>query len=455
MATPPPTAHPHIRRVAASSFLGTMIEYYDFLLYGTAAALVFNKVFFADLSPVVGTVVALATLAAGYVARLGGAVLFGHFGDRLGRKTVMLTTMILMGTTSGLIGLLPTYGQIGELAPLLLVVLRVLQGLAVGGEYGGAVLMTAEHATASPSTARRRGLASSAPAMGAPAGSVLATAAMALVTLLPEPQLLSWGWRAPFLASFMLLAVGLWFRIRIPESPVFLARRTRPAPTGAPFAVLLRTHPRRLLTSIAFQVGPYCGQGVFGIFVISYAPTIGYPRGAALGAILVGTLLSVVATPLYGALSDRIGRTPLVVFGALFMAAIAYPGFLLINSGSPGALTLAVVLALVLGMTPVTAVAPLLLTELFATDVRYTAVSTSYQLAQTLGSGFAPLIAAALLAAGGGTGTAMVSAFLVVVALLSALAVRLVPETRDRDLDDRAVTADHSTSITTPAAGPA
>lgn len=284
MAMPPPaTRH---RRVAASSFLGTTIEYYDFLLYGTAAALVFNKVFFADLSPVIGTVVALATLAAGYVARLGGAVLFGHFGDRLGRKTVMLTTMLLMGITSGLIGLLPTYDQVGELAPLLLVVLRVLQGLAVGGEYGGAVLMTAEHATAVPATARHRGLASSAAAMGAPAGSVLATAAMSVVTLLPEPQLLSWGWRVPFLASFLLLAVGLYFRVRIAESPVFLAQQADPAPTGAPFVVLLRTHPGRLLKSIAFQVGPYCGQGVFGIFVISYAPTIGYPRGVALGVIL-------------------------------------------------------------------------------------------------------------------------------------------------------------------------
>lgn len=427
MAPSPPT-RPHLRRVAISSYLGTTIEYYDFLLYGTAAALVFNRVFFANLSPVLGTVVALATLAAGYVARLGGAVVFGHFGDRVGRKAVMLTTMVLMGVTSGLIGLLPTYDQVGGLAPVLLVVLRVVQGLAVGGEYGGAVLMTAEH-----SSAGGRGLAGSAAAMGAPSGSVLATTAMALVTLLPEPALLSWGWRVPFLASFLLLAVGLYFRVRIAESPVFLARSGAPVQPGLPIARLLRDHPGTVLRTIALQVGPYCGQGVFGIFVISYAPSVGFARGAALNAILIGTVLSVIATPLYGALSDRIGRRPLVLFGALFTAAIAYPGFLLISSGSVPGLTVSVVLALVLGMTPVTAVAPVLLSELFPTDVRYTGVSTSYQLAQTLGSGFAPLVAAGLLAAYGGVG--WVAGFLVVVALLSAVAIRFVPETRGTALE--------------------
>jgi MHS family shikimate/dehydroshikimate transporter-like MFS transporter len=427
MATSPP-ARSHIRRVAVSSYLGTTIEYYDFLLYGTAAALVFNKVFFANLSPVLGTVVALATLAAGYVARLAGAILFGHFGDRIGRKAVMLTTMILMGVTSGLIGLLPTYGQVGELAPVLLVLLRLVQGIAVGGEYGGAVLMTAEH-----SSNKGRGLAGSAAAMGAPSGSVLATAAMALVTLLPEPALLSWGWRVPFLASFLLLAVGLYFRIRISESPVFLAQGAAPKNAGMPIARLLRNHPGTILKTIAFQVGPYCGQGVFGIFVISYAPSIGFARGAALNAILIGTILSVVVTPIYGALSDRVGRKPLVLFGSLFMAAIAYPGFLMVSSGSVVGLTAGVVLALVFGMTPVTAVAPVLLSELFPTDIRYTAVSTSYQLAQTLGSGFAPLIAASLLAGLGGVG--WVAGFLIVVALLSALAIRLVPETRGQVLE--------------------
>lgn len=448
MATSPPDpgSRSSLRRVAVSSYLGTTIEYYDFLLYGTAAALIFNKVFFADLNPTLGTILSLATLAAGYLARLGGAILFGHFGDRVGRKAVMLTTMVMMGVTSGVIGLLPSYGQIGALAPVLLVVLRILQGLAVGGEYGGAVLMTAEHASSG-----KRGLASSAAAMGAPSGSVLATAAMALVTLLPEDQLFSWGWRVPFLASFLLLAVGLYFRLRITESPVFLARQRAGGPQGSPIATLLRTHPLTVLKAFALQVGPYCGQGVFGIFVISYAPTIGYSRSTALNAILVGTILSVAVTPLYAALSDRVGRRPLLLFSALFTAAFAYPGFLLINSGTTVGLTLGVVVALVLGMTTATAVAPVMLSELFPTDIRYTGVSASYQLAQTVGSGLAPLIAASLLAAaGGGTGTGMVAAFLVVIALISAVAIRFVAETRGRSLD-QAPAAEHREPTTEPA----
>lgn len=425
MATSPPPqgTRSHIRRVAASSYLGTTIEYYDFLLYGTAAAVVFNKVFFANLSPALGTVIAFATLAAGYVARLAGAILFGHFGDRLGRKTVMLSTMITMGLASGLIGALPTYAQIGGLAPILLVLLRLLQGLAVGGEYGGAVLMTAEH-----STAERRGLASSAAAMGAPSGSILATAAMSLVTLLPEPELLAWGWRVPFLASFALLVVGLYFRVRIGESPVFLAVSAAPRPPGMPITRLLRRHPAATFKAIALQVGAYCGQGVFGIFVISYAPAVGYSRGAALNALLIGTLLSLLATPLYAALSDRVGRKPLVLFGSLSTAAFAYPFFLMVDSGSLPAMTAGVSLACIITFTPVTAVAPVLLTELFPTEVRYTGVSVSYQLAQTLGSGFAPLVAAGLLASTGGNVAIVV--FLVVIAVLSALASRLVQETR-------------------------
>ena len=440
MATSPAPqgARSHIRRVAASSYLGTAIEYYDFLLYGTAAALVFNKVFFADLSPAIGTVVALATLAAGYLARIAGAVLFGHFGDRLGRKTVMLTTMITMGVGSGLIGLLPTYAQIGALAPVLLVLLRLLQGLAVGGEYGGAVLMTAEHATA-----ERRGLASSAAAMGAPTGSILATAAMSLVAALPEPELLAWGWRVPFLVSFALLGIGLYFRVRISESPVFLARSAAAVPPGMPITRLLRRHPGATVKAIGLQVGAYCGQGVFGIFVISYAPTESYARGAALNAVLIGTILSLAATPLYAAVSDRVGRRPVLLFGLISTAALAYPFFLLAGSHSVVGLTVGVVLGCLLGFTPVTAVAPVLLTELFPTDVRYTGVSVSYQFAQTLGSGFTPLIAASLLAATGGTG--WIAAFLVVIAVASAGASRLVRETRGHRFAEQ-----HLHSPTTP-----
>jgi MFS family permease len=421
-----------LRRVAISSYLGTTIEYYDFLLYGTAAALVFNKVFFANLSPLVGTVVALATLAAGYVARLGGAVLFGHFGDRLGRKKVMLITMALMGVASGLVGLLPTYEQIGVLAPLLLVLLRILQGVAVGGEYGGAVLMTVEHAGN-----RRRGLPGSVAAMGAHSGSILSTAAVSLVALLPENQLLSWGWRIPFVASFALLAVGLYFRARVAESPVFLGQQEEEPDKDAPIVTLLRGQSGRVAKAVAFQVGPYAGLGVFGIFIISYAPTIGYPRSTALMAILIGIVGAVMLTPVYAVLSDRVGRRPIVLFGSVATAVFAFPAFMLINLGSTPLFVLTVAGYLMIVMSPAVAVAPVLLSELFPTNVRYTAISTSYQLAQTLGSGFAPLIAASLLAAsGGGTNTELVATFLLIIALISASAVRSLPETRNRDLAD-------------------
>ncbi|MBY6365173.1 MFS transporter [Rhodococcoides corynebacterioides] len=434
MSTLGPDRSPsYVRRVALSSYLGTTIEYYDFLLYGTAAALVFNRVFFSNLSPVVGTLVALATLAAGYVARFVGAIVFGHFGDRFGRKNVMVVTMVTMGITSGAIGLLPTYDRIGAAAPLLLVMLRLVQGFAVGGEYGGAVLMVSEHAST-----EKRGLASSSAAMGAPTGSVLATGAMLWVASLPEDQMLSWGWRVPFLCSFGLLALGMYFRARISESPVFEDNRsaTKAPAQGTPILALTRSEPATLLKSILFQIGPYCGMGVFAIFFLSYTPTIGHSRSAALTAVLLGTLSSIVMTPVYAALSDKIGRRPVIIAGITATAVLAFPIFHLVNTGSTATMVITVSLYIGFVMTSVNGVAPVMLTELFPTEVRYTAVSTSYQLAQTIGSGFSPLIATTLLAAaGGGTNTWPIALFLVVISVASAWAALSLPERSGRDLD--------------------
>ncbi|MFK0156629.1 MFS transporter [Streptomyces sp. NPDC090493] len=421
-----------LRHVALSSFLGTTVEHYDFLLYSTAAALVFNEVFFTNLTPLIGTIVSLATLAAGYLARVVGAILFGHYGDRLGRKNVMLTTMIVMGVSSGLIGCLPTYDTVGAVAALPLVFLRLVQGLAVGGEFGGAVLMTAEHARTG-----RRGLMSSAASMGQPSGSVLASGSMALVTLLPEDQLLSWGWRIPFLASFLLLAVGLYFRLRVTESPVFLEQRAKPRNSTPPILSLLRRYPGRVGRAVGFQIGAFCGQGVFGVFVVSYAPTIGYERSTALLALLLGALGSALMTPVYAAWSDRVGRKPFAIAGSLGTAVSAYPGFLLINHGSPPVFVLTVACFLTFVMTCMGAVAPAMLSELFPTEVRYTAVSTSYQLAATVGAGFGPLIAASLLAArGGDTNTGLVSLFLVIVGVFGAVCAWTVQETHRYELTD-------------------
>lgn len=424
----------HLRRILLSSYFGTTIEFYDFLLYATVAALVFNKVFFTNLSPVVGTIVSLATLAAGYVARLVGAILFGHYGDRLGRKSVMLTAMIVMGLSSGLIGLLPTYGQIGAAAPLLLVLLRLLQGLAVGGEYGGAVLMTAEHARTG-----RRGRSTSAAAIGAPSGALLANGAVILLTLLPGDALVTWGWRLPFIASFALLAVGLYFRSRIAESPVFRADSTAHTAPRAPIVELIRRHPGRILHSVLVQVGPYFGLSAFTTFVVVYATSIGYPSSAPLGAAMLGMAGMTVMTPVYAALSDRIGRRPLLIFAGIGLAVTAYPVFIAINSTSTALLILGVAGYSTFIMPAATAVAPVLLSELFPTGIRYTSMSVSYQLAQTIGAGFGPLIAASLLAAaGGGTQSWLVSAFLLAVGLVSAIAARYLPETHITSLTETA-----------------
>lgn len=431
------------RRVALSGFLGTSIEYYDFLVYGTLATLLFNQIFFDNLSPLLGTIAALATLAAGYVARFAGAVVFGHFGDRIGRKSALMTTLIVMGIASGLIGLLPTQEQVGVAAPLMLLALRLVQGIAVGGEYGGAVLMTAEHAPAG-----RRGLTTSATIVGAPVGSTLATGTVLLLTaVLTEEQLISWGWRIPFVLSFALLGVGLYVRRRIVESPVFEEHKSGTEEAPAPFLEVIRSHPRALLTGTALQLAALSGQGVFAIYVLSYATGMGYSRSTVLTAVLVGTIASMATTPLFASLSDRIGRRPVCFAGSAAATVLAFPLFWMIDLGNPGLLIPCLALYICLVMTSVTSVAPVLLSEIFPTHVRYTGVSTAYQLAVTIGSGLVPLAAASLVAAAGGSGY-LVATMLVVIGLVSLLALRAVPETAGNSFTTKGVSAPvHSADI--------
>jgi MHS family shikimate/dehydroshikimate transporter-like MFS transporter len=420
------------RRVGWSSFLGTKIEYYDFLLYSAAAAVIFNKIFFPALDPALGTIAALATLAVGYTGRLAGGLLFGHLGDKYGRKSVLMATMLVMGLSSGLIGLLPTYAEVGWVAGVLLLVLRVFQGLAAGGEYGGAVLMTAEHAKPG-----RRGLATSAVSMGAPTGSVLATGTMALITLLPEPQLLAWGWRVPFLFSFALLGLGLYLRYRVAESPVFLAARKESAPgsRAVPIVALLRRNPRQVLRGLAMAIGPFCGMGVLFVYMPSYATSIGYGRSQALLAVTIGTIASIGTAALFAVLSDKYGRRPVMLYCALATAVIVFPVFWLVNTGNPVLLTIAITLYTALVMIAGPTVMVILLSELFDTDVRYTGTSLVYQLSQMLGAGFSPVIAASLIAlAGGGTNIGLVAGFVVIIALASSVAIWRAPETRDASL---------------------
>ena len=422
--------HPHfsrtqLRRAVLSSYLGSVIEYYDFLLYATASAVVFNKVFFSNLDPLVGTVASFGTLATGYLARPLGGIVFGHFGDRIGRKKMLVLSMTLMGVGSTLIGVLPTYAQVGVWAPILLVLLRVVQGIAVGGEWGGAALMSAEHASS------RRGLWTSFTNAGAPTGVVLSTLVLALsAAATGEEQFLAWGWRIPFLLSIVLLAIGLFVRARVAETPVF-AEAARAKPTRSPLMEVLRHHPRNLLLSIGVGFGAFVAQATITTFVISYAVQGGFPRATVLNALTVSSAVAVFGIVGFSALSDRLGRRPVVLAGAVGMAIWAFLLFPLIDSKSTALLVVAVVVGQ--GVVHTAWYGPLaaLYTELFSTGSRYTGASLGYQMAG-LGAGIAPVAFASVMAAGGGTLT--VSIIMAVCCLVSVACILALRETSTTDL---------------------
>jgi MFS family permease len=384
-----PPAASSLRRVAVSSMLGTAIEYYDFLIYASLAALVFGKVFFPNSDPAVATIASFGTFAAGYVARPIGGILFGHFGDRLGRKSMLVLTMTLMGVSSFLIGLLPGYAAIGVAAPVLLVVLRIVQGIALGGEWGGATLMVAEHADP-----QRRGFWNGLMQMGSPIGSLLATLVVTMVTWLPEDAMLSWGWRVPYLLSALLLAAGLYIRMQVAESPVF--EKAAPQRRRPPFVEVLR-RPVSFLLATAVGIGPFALTALLSTYMISYATTIGYDTSTVMTGVLFVSCTALVAIPLFSALSDRTGRRAVVLGGAVGIVAFAWPMYAMVDSGSVALLYAAMVLGQVLQSAMY---APLgaLLSELFGTSVRYTGVSMGYQLAALVGGGFTPLLASVLLA---------------------------------------------------------
>ena len=419
-----------LRRVALSGLLGTAVEFYDFLVYGTVAALVFGELFFPGADPAVGTVAAFGTFAAGYVARPLGGVVFGHFGDRLGRKSMLLLTMGLMGGASFLIGLLPTYDTIGVWAPVLLITLRVVQGIAIGGEWGGATLMVVEHAGE-----RRRGLWSSFTQMGAPLGSLISAAVVALVSTLPKDQFAAWGWRVPFLLSVVLLGVGLFVRLKVVESPLFAEVKKDRAEARLPILDVLR-RPRPVLLACCVGIGAFTAQSLLTSYLIAYATGIGYPRPQVLTALTVSAAVALVVLPCASALSDRIGRRPVVLAGAVLSAATAFPVLALVDSKSPGALVLAVVLGHGIAQSLMYGPLGALFSEMFGTRVRYTGASLGYQGATLVGAGFSPMIASSLVA-GSGDSTP-VAVLLCTGSLITALTVWFVRETSRTSLSDAA-----------------
>jgi MFS family permease len=431
-----------LRRAVLSSYLGSVIEYYDFLLYATASAVVFAKVFFSTLDPLVGTVASFGTLATGYLARPLGGILFGHFGDRVGRKKMLVTTMALMGVVSVLIGVLPTYAQIGVWAPILLVLLRVLQGVAVGGEWGGAVLMSAEHATS------RRGLWASFTNAGAPSGMVLSTVALAgAAAIAGEQGFLTWGWRIPFLLSAVLLAIGLFVRARVEETPVFARASADAGPSTPPLLEVLRRHPRNLLLSIGIGFGAFVAQGVLTTFVIAYAVQAGFTRQTVLNALTVSSIAAVFGIVGFAALSDRVGRRPVVLVGALAMTVWAFVLFPLVDSGSTGLLVLAVVVGQ--GVVHAAMYGPLaaLYTELFSTRARYTGASLGYQIAG-IGAGLGPVVFATVLQSSGSV--LWVSVVIAACCVLTVVCVALAGETSGQSLDAHDAADDAATTRRAP-----
>ncbi|MFE0172142.1 MFS transporter [Streptomyces sp. NPDC059002] len=434
-APPAQRSTPQLRRVALSGLLGTAVEFYDFLVYGTVAALVFGDLFFPEADSAVGTIAAFGTFAAGYVARPLGGIVFGHFGDRVGRKSMMLMTMVMMGAGSFLIGLLPTYDVIGVWAPVLLVLLRVVQGIAIGGEWGGATLMVAEHAGERP-----RGLWTSFTQLGAPLGTLLSTAVVTLVSTLPDEQFRAWGWRVPFLLSLVLLAAGLYIRLKVEESPLFAAERRergeRPQQgTARPPLLEVLRRPRSVLVAACVGIGPFTAQSLLTSFLISYAVDHGYTRSQVLTGVTVASATALVMMPLASMASDRFGRRPVVFTGAALSAATAFPVLALVDSGRPGLLVLACVIGH--GIAQSTMYGPLgaLLTEMFGTRVRYTGASLGYQTATLLGAGCSPLVASGLLATY--DSSTPVALLITGGAAITALTVWLMRETKDDTLGAR------------------
>jgi MHS family shikimate/dehydroshikimate transporter-like MFS transporter len=386
-----------VRRVALASMIGTSIEWYDFFIFGTASALVFGRLFFPTFSELAGTLAAFASFAVGFVARPVGGLVFGHFGDRLGRKTTLIVTLTMMGLATFAMGLMPTYETIGVWAPILMVVLRFVQGLAVGGEWGGAVLMATEHAGG-----QRRGFFGSFAQVGSAVGGLMSTGMFLLMQQLPQEDFVTWGWRVPFLLSIALVLVGLFIRLRIMESPEFAKVKESSRVVKVPAVELLRTDTRNVLLA----AGLYCAHGI--LFYAMTVYTLAYTTstyGLAQNTYLIGVTAAgagqLFTIPLLGALSDKLGRRPVMIFGTLFIIAFSVPLNFMITSAVPVFMWLAVVVSICVGHNSVYSPTAALYSEMFPAHIRYSGASLGYQLGGAI-AGFVPLVAASLVGAAGG-----------------------------------------------------
>lgn len=418
-----------MRRIAAASMIGTALEYFDFAVYNSLAALVFNRIFFPAYDPLTGTLLAFATFAIGYLARPVGGVVFGRLGDRRGRRFVLMTTLVLMGAATLLIGLLPGYQQAGIISPLLLVLLRFAQGAAVGGEWAGAVLLSFEHGAAD-----ERGRNGAWAQMGPSLGTLLATACIALITVaLSAADFLSWGWRIPFLASAGLIGFGLWLRTGVDETPLFEQLRARQALARAPLREVLAGHWRRLLIAGGARIGADVLYSLLVAFTLTYLTTVRHEsRALALSVVCIGCAVHALAVPRFGALSDRRGRRPVYAVGILGALAWAFVCFPLLDSGTPLLIGLAVATGF-LAHAAMYGPQAAFIAEQFPTRVRYAGSTLAYTLVGILGGGLAPLAFTALLRSSGST--TAISAYLACTLVLSGVALLAARETYRLPLD--------------------
>ena len=430
------------RRAAIAGLVGTTIEWYDFYLYATAAALVFGPLFFSTADPSTGVLASFATYAAGFGARPVGALIAGHLGDRVGRRTMLVAALLLMGVATAAIGALPTYPQVGLLAPVLLVAMRLLQGVAVGAEWGGAVLMSTEHAEpaepAEPAeTARRRGLFGSFPQIGSPAGMLLASGIFAVVRgSMDRATFLAWGWRIPFLLSLVLVAVGLAIRLSLRDAPLYERAKRRGEVARQPLVEVTRTHRRNLWLTIGLRMSQNALYVLCTTFALTYlAQGKAADPGAGLTAVIVASAIGLVSTPAWAVLSDRVGRRPVYLAGAIGASVASLGFFLLLDTGSTVLIVLAMVITVNVFHDAMYGPQAAWFTELFPTGVRYSGASIGYQFGSVLSGGTAPLIAAALLLAGGGRPWLIWAYFLVLSALTITAAVR-APETFRRPIGE-------------------
>ncbi len=416
------------RKVVVSSFIGTVLEWYDFYIYGTAATLAFDTLFFPNLDPANATLAAFAAYGIGFFLKPVGGVILSRFGDTLGRKKVLVASLVMMGLATGCIGLLPTYAAIGVWAPILLVLLRLVQSIGAGAEFGGAITMIAEF-----STPQQRGLFTSLPALGVSLGILVGTAMFAALSTMPREQFLQWGWRIPFLLGLVLAIVGIFMRMQVQETPAFerLKRTARIHP--APFSDVVKRQWRRLLIAAGARSADAVGGQLFNVFAISYCTkTLGLPASVGLTGVMLANLIGLAVIPATGLLCDRFGRKPVYLAGLALIAAFAFPFFWLANTKQPMLIYLALAIAYGIGVKVILATSGAYLAEIFDVRSRSTGVTLARTISDPL-AGLTPLIATALLASTGGYSS--VAAFLLLVVLIALTAVALGPETQKADIE--------------------